>query len=182
NHGPAYRAEHRRAAVHPAGHGHPERDRSRGGPVVPRARGTAAEPVLGLDPLRWLQLHLYGPVGGSVRVAGARDRQGRVPNVRRGAARGPRPAPKGGVTMAGVTAGDVALEIEDLAVEYQSRGSTIRVLPGVDLSLDRGEILGLVGESGSGKSTLALAILRLLPANARLPGRRGELDGGPHLT
>jgi peptide/nickel transport system ATP-binding protein len=84
--------------------------------------------------------------------------------------------------MAGVTAGDVALEIEDLAVEYQSRGSTIRVLPGVDLALNRGEILGLVGESGSGKSTLALSILRLLPANGRVAGGQIMLDGATNLA
>ncbi len=84
--------------------------------------------------------------------------------------------------MAGVTAGDVALEIEDLAVEYQSRGSTVRVLPGVDLALNRGEILGLVGESGSGKSTLALAILRLLPANGRVAGGQIMLNGATNLA
>jgi peptide/nickel transport system ATP-binding protein len=83
--------------------------------------------------------------------------------------------------MAGVKTGDVALEIEDLAVEYQSRGSTARVLPGVDLTLNRGEVLGLVGESGSGKSTLALAILRLLPANGRVVGGRIVLGGATDL-
>jgi peptide/nickel transport system ATP-binding protein len=78
--------------------------------------------------------------------------------------------------MAGVKQGDFALEITGLAVEYQSRGATIRVLPGVDLFLHRGEVLGLVGESGSGKSTLALAVLRLLPANGRIVGGRMVLD------
>ena len=84
--------------------------------------------------------------------------------------------------MAGVNAGDVALEVEDLAVEYRSRGSTVRVLPGVDLTLNRGEVLGLVGESGSGKSTLALAILRLLPANGRIAGGRIVLGGATDLA
>jgi oligopeptide/dipeptide ABC transporter ATP-binding protein len=84
--------------------------------------------------------------------------------------------------MAGVTSGDVPLEIENLAVDYQSRGSTLHVLPGVDLTLSRGEILGLVGESGSGKSTLALATLRLLPANGRVVGGRIVLDGATDLA
>ena len=38
---------------------------------------------------------------------------------------------------------------------------------GVDLTLARGEILGLVGESGSGKSVLGLSLLGLLPARPR---------------
>lgn len=84
--------------------------------------------------------------------------------------------------MAGVNAGGAALEIEDLAVEYTSRGATVRVLPGVDLALNRGEVLGLVGESGSGKSTLALAILRLLPANGRVAGGRIVLGGATDLA
>ncbi len=83
--------------------------------------------------------------------------------------------------MASVTgrasAGDVLLDIEGLAVEYKSRGSVLRVLPGVDLTILRGEVVGLVGESGSGKSTLALAVLRLLPANGKIAAGRIVLDG-----
>jgi oligopeptide/dipeptide ABC transporter ATP-binding protein len=80
--------------------------------------------------------------------------------------------------LAGVTpAGEVVLEVENLAVEYRSRGTTVRVLPGVSLTLNRGEVVGLVGESGSGKSTLASAILRLLPANGRIVSGRILLDG-----
>jgi len=72
---------------------------------------------------------------------------------------------------------EVVLGIEDLAVEYRSRGTTLRVLPGIELELRRHEVVGLVGESGSGKSTLALSILRLLPANGRIVGGRIVLDG-----
>jgi ABC-type glutathione transport system ATPase component len=47
----------------------------------------------------------------------------------------------------------------DLSIRYGAR----RVIEGVHLCIDEGEILGLVGPSGSGKSTIALALLGLLP-------------------
>jgi ABC-type dipeptide/oligopeptide/nickel transport system ATPase component len=85
--------------------------------------------------------------------------------------------------MARMTPGsEVVLALDDVAVEYESRGSAMRVLPGVSLELRRGEVVGLVGESGSGKSTLALAILRLLPANGRIVGGEILLDGSIDLA
>jgi peptide/nickel transport system ATP-binding protein len=56
-----------------------------------------------------------------------------------------------------------------------------RILDGVSLQVAPGEILGLVGASGSGKSMTALAVMRLLPAGARVAGAvslRGEPLGG----
>lgn len=42
----------------------------------------------------------------------------------------------------------------------------IRAVDGVDLTVKRGEILGIVGESGSGKTTLGRSLLRLVEPNA----------------
>ena len=58
------------------------------------------------------------------------------------------------------------LEISDLRVTHGGRP----IIDGVDLTLERGEALGLAGESGCGKTTAALALMRLLPASFRLTG------------
>jgi peptide/nickel transport system ATP-binding protein len=63
------------------------------------------------------------------------------------------------------------LEIEDLRVYYRTVSGIAKAVDGVNLTVERGEILGIAGESGSGKSTLAGALLRLI----RPPG---YVDGG----
>jgi peptide/nickel transport system ATP-binding protein len=57
------------------------------------------------------------------------------------------------------------LAARGLSVEFKvRRQSRFRAVDGVDLTVFRGETLGLVGESGSGKTTIARAILGLEPA------------------
>ena len=68
------------------------------------------------------------------------------------------------------------ISIEGLSVAF----SDVPVLRGVDLSLHKGEALGLVGESGSGKSVTWLAALGLLPRHARVSGSV-RLDGREFL-
>ncbi len=55
------------------------------------------------------------------------------------------------------------LEIKDLHVVYKTDMDDIYALNGVNLSIEKGETMGLVGETGAGKSTIALSIMRLLP-------------------
>jgi len=62
------------------------------------------------------------------------------------------------------------LDMEEVKVYYKSKGGLVRAVDGVDIRLEKEEILGLVGESGCGKSTLGLAIPKLLPKNAVLSG------------
>ncbi len=64
------------------------------------------------------------------------------------------------------------LEIKDLHVEYKTDDGLVYAVNGVNLSLEKGETLGLVGETGAGKTTTALSILRLLPQ------RVGRISGG----
>ena len=55
-----------------------------------------------------------------------------------------------------------ALRGTDLVVHYPARtGPPVRAVDGVDLTVARGETLGLVGESGCGKSTVAKAVVGL---------------------
>ncbi len=77
------------------------------------------------------------------------------------------------------------LEVENLSVEFRSRGNVSRVVRGVSFALKRGEILAVVGESGSGKSVTSQALTGLLPeppacvvsGSVRLEGR--EILGLP---
>ena len=59
------------------------------------------------------------------------------------------------------------LEVRGLRVSYEG----VEAVRGLDLTVEAGETLALVGESGCGKSTTALALLRLLPGNAKLSGQ-----------
>jgi peptide/nickel transport system ATP-binding protein len=62
------------------------------------------------------------------------------------------------------------LSLRDLTVTYQTRGGGLPAVRGVDLDVNRGEVVGLAGESGCGKSTIAGAILRMLPDGTDIGG------------
>ena len=70
------------------------------------------------------------------------------------------------------------LELKELHVVYKTDAETVHAVNGVNLTLNKGETLGLVGETGAGKTTAALSILRLLPERIGQI-RKGEiiLDG-----
>ncbi len=62
------------------------------------------------------------------------------------------------------------LELKNLTVEFPSPKGPVSAVREISLSLAAGETLALVGESGSGKSVTSLAIMGLLPPQARLSG------------
>jgi peptide/nickel transport system ATP-binding protein len=76
--------------------------------------------------------------------------------------------------MAAAGTGPV-LRVDGLDVRLTRDGETVHAVRGVDLTVARGEVLGLVGGSGSGKSILGLAVMGLLPASAR-PVVSGAVD------
>ena len=69
------------------------------------------------------------------------------------------------------------LVVSDLAVTYKVRRGSVRALDGANLSVNRGEVIGVVGESGSGKTTLATAAAGLLPSNARVTSGQVSFNG-----
>jgi peptide/nickel transport system ATP-binding protein len=69
------------------------------------------------------------------------------------------------------------LRLQDLSVEFVQRQANTQAVKGLSFSVDRGQTLGIVGESGSGKSVSSLAVMRLLPSNARV--RAQQLQFSP---
>jgi oligopeptide transport system ATP-binding protein len=82
------------------------------------------------------------------------------------------------------------LEVEDLKTHFpiekgflvKRRVGTVRAVDGINLSLAKGEVLGLVGESGCGKSTLGRTILQLIPPTAGRVLLAGKNLAGLHGT
>ena len=54
------------------------------------------------------------------------------------------------------------LEIVGLKTHFDTDDGTVRAVDGVDLTIDRGETLGVVGESGCGKTVTAMTVLKLI--------------------
>jgi len=58
---------------------------------------------------------------------------------------------------------ETLLDIQNLQVWYQVYGGYLKVLNGVDFTVNKGERVGLVGETGCGKTTTMKAVMRVLP-------------------
>ena len=69
------------------------------------------------------------------------------------------------------------LEMRGLRIEGQSEDKWNEIVHGVDLTLRRGEILGLIGESGAGKSTIGIASMGFARPGCRITGGSIVFDG-----
>ena len=70
------------------------------------------------------------------------------------------------------------LRIENLRTYFYTSDGVVPAVDGVDLTIRRGQTVGLVGESGSGKSVTSLSIMRLVAHPGRIvAGSKIELDG-----
>ena len=54
------------------------------------------------------------------------------------------------------------LDVRDLTVEFLTRRGIVQAVQHVNVSVAKGETVGIVGESGSGKSVTSYAVMRIL--------------------
>ncbi|NBD30769.1 MAG: ATP-binding cassette domain-containing protein [Alphaproteobacteria bacterium] len=72
---------------------------------------------------------------------------------------------------------DPLVKIRNLHIEGRSDESWSPIINGVDLDLNKGEVLGLIGESGAGKSTIGLAAMGFTRDGVRISDGTVEFDG-----
>ena len=60
------------------------------------------------------------------------------------------------------------LDVHDLTVEFTTRRGIVKAVQHVNISVAKGETLGIVGESGSGKSVTSYAVMRILDRAGRI--------------
>ena len=73
--------------------------------------------------------------------------------------------------------GEILLEMRDVRIDGYSDERWHEIIKGVDLTLRRGEVMGLIGESGAGKSTLGLAAMGFTRPGCRLTSGEINFDG-----
>lgn len=69
------------------------------------------------------------------------------------------------------------LQVSQMVTEILTSEDIVRVVDGLSITLNRGEICALVGESGCGKSMTAFSLLRLLPSSGRVSSGVVTVDG-----
>lgn len=74
------------------------------------------------------------------------------------------------------------LTVRNLQIEGFADEAWKPIVNGIDLNLDRGEVLGLIGESGAGKSTIGIATMGYTRPGCRIVGGSIDFDGIPILS
>jgi peptide/nickel transport system ATP-binding protein len=68
------------------------------------------------------------------------------------------------------------LDVKDLTVEFSTRRGIVKAVQHVNVTIAKGETVGIVGESGSGKSVTSYAVMRILDRAGRIA------EGAVHFT
>ncbi|EFG38486.1 peptide/nickel transport system ATP-binding protein [Brucella sp. NVSL 07-0026] len=69
------------------------------------------------------------------------------------------------------------LDIKNLTVSFDTSTGPFKAVDGIDITVNKGEVLAIVGESGSGKSVGMLAVMGLLPKTATVTADVMMFDG-----
>ena len=78
--------------------------------------------------------------------------------------------------------GDILLEMKDIRIDGFSDERWHKIIKGIDLTLNRGEVMGLIGESGAGKSTLGLASMGFTKPGCKITSGSVIFDGQELVT
>ena len=78
--------------------------------------------------------------------------------------------------------GDILLEMKDIRIDGFSDERWHKIIKGIDLTLHRGEVMGLIGESGAGKSTLGLASMGFTKPGCKITSGSVIFDGQELVT
>ena len=78
--------------------------------------------------------------------------------------------------------GDILLEMKDIRIDGFSDERWHKIIKGIDLTLHRGEVMGLIGESGAGKSTLGLASMGFTKPGCKITSGSVVFDGKDLVT
>ena len=63
---------------------------------------------------------------------------------------------------------DILLQIDQLHIDFAGNDGIVHAIQDLNLTLSKGETIGIVGESGSGKSVTSLAVMGLLPPQGKI--------------
>ncbi len=67
------------------------------------------------------------------------------------------------ITITAPPAGEPLLDIQGLKTHFKTDDGMVQSVDGVDITVHRGETVGIVGESGCGKTVTAMSVLKLIP-------------------
>jgi oligopeptide/dipeptide ABC transporter ATP-binding protein len=74
------------------------------------------------------------------------------------------------------------LRVHRLKTYFYTFAGVVKAVDGIDLQVDKGEMVGFVGESGSGKTVTAQSIMRIVPTPGKIIGGTIEFEGRDLLS